>query len=299
MTFDQLEALEMIVEKGSFKAAAEHLNKTQPSLSVAIKKLEEEFSLLIFNRDEYRPKLTEQGLVFYNWAKGCLQSFRELKTVGNELGNNKVEPFLTVVIDPLARFEAIECVFNQTLLTPHPTELTLLSEIMNVGMDMLLSGEVDFAVAPKMREHNDIESVAFDKIEMIPVIAKSLKKNTARIDEKWLNQHPQIVVLQSSSTKDFHKRDSKGVKAGGKKCFVTTHDMKHNLIFNRFGWGHLPYHEIKAELKKGDLVEIKNSLVPSFTLDLHIMRSKLKPMGPVARDVWAELQKNAVSKRGR
>lgn len=45
MTIDQLETLEMIVEKGSFKAAAEALHKTQPSLSVAIKKLEDEFDL--------------------------------------------------------------------------------------------------------------------------------------------------------------------------------------------------------------------------------------------------------------
>ncbi|MBC7465978.1 MAG: LysR family transcriptional regulator [Bdellovibrio sp.] len=72
MTFDQLETLEMIVEKGSFKAAADHLHKTQPSLSVAIKKLEEEFDLKLFNRDQYRPKLTAEGIVFYNWAKQTL-----------------------------------------------------------------------------------------------------------------------------------------------------------------------------------------------------------------------------------
>ena len=47
MTFDQIEILEKIVEKGSFKAAAEALHRTQPTLSVAIKKLEDEFELLL------------------------------------------------------------------------------------------------------------------------------------------------------------------------------------------------------------------------------------------------------------
>jgi DNA-binding transcriptional LysR family regulator len=38
MTYDQLEMLEAIVEKGSYKAAADHLHKSQPSLSMGFKK---------------------------------------------------------------------------------------------------------------------------------------------------------------------------------------------------------------------------------------------------------------------
>ena len=43
MTLDQLQILVKIVEHGSMGAAAEALYRTQPTLSVAMKKLEEEF----------------------------------------------------------------------------------------------------------------------------------------------------------------------------------------------------------------------------------------------------------------
>ncbi|MFS4459166.1 LysR family transcriptional regulator [Bdellovibrio sp. HCB2-146] len=297
MTIDQLETLEMIVEKGSFKAAAEHLYKTQPSLSVAIKKLEEEFDLKLFNREEYRPKLTPEGLVFYNWAKQCLYSFRELQTVGQELGTKKVEPFLTIVLDPLARFEAIEGIFQETILSKHPTEMSFRSEIMSGGLDLLLSGEADFAVSTKGPENDAIESIPFDKIEMIPVIAKSLAKTMPSLQFKYLKQYPQVVVLQQGDKSNLLKRDTKGVVADAKKCLVNDHSLKQKMILHGFGWGRLARNEVEKEIKKEVLVEIQDDNVKPFILDLHVMRLRNKPMGPVARAVWAQLEKNAIAKK--
>ncbi|MBS1972283.1 MAG: LysR family transcriptional regulator [Bdellovibrionales bacterium] len=299
MTIDQLETLEMIVEKGSFKAASEALYKTQPSLSVAIKKLEEEFDLQLFNREEYRPKLTPEGLIFYNWAKQCLFTFRELQTVGQELGAKKVEPFLTIVLDPLARFEAIEGVFIETVMSKHPTEVTFRSEIMSGGYDLLLSGEADFAVSTKAADNDDIESMAFDKIEMIPVIAKSLAKGAGKVNYAWLKQFPQVVVQQAEGRKDPMKRDSKGVMSDSRKCFVTDHSLKHRMIMNGFGWGRLAQNEVAGALKKGELIQIHDDQLKPFVLDLHIMRLKHKPMGPVARAVWEQLVKNCLSPKPR
>lgn len=298
MTIDQLETLEMIVEKGSFKAASESLNKTQPSLSVAIKKLEDEFELKIFNRDEYRPKLTPEGLVFLNWAKQCLQSFRDLKTVGIELGSKKVEPFLCLVLDPLVRFEAIQGVLQETVLSKYPTEVTFRSEIMSAGMELLISKEVNFSISTKVSDDDSIESFPFDKIEMIPVIAKSLSKKIDQVSFKNLKQVPQVLV-QSLADRNFinlkeaRERELRNQHNEARKCFVTDHNLKHQMIENGFGWGTLPRNAVEHQLKKGLLIEIEDRQLRPFVLDLHIMRLKNRPMGPVAKAVWAQLIKNA------
>lgn len=65
MTLEQLIVLKAVVQSGSFKAAAEVLHKTQPALSVSIKKLEEELGFELFRRDLYRPILTVQGEYYY------------------------------------------------------------------------------------------------------------------------------------------------------------------------------------------------------------------------------------------
>ena len=49
MTFDQLEAVEAIVNTGSFLAAGKSLRRTQPAISSSIKKLEESLGIEIFS----------------------------------------------------------------------------------------------------------------------------------------------------------------------------------------------------------------------------------------------------------
>lgn len=289
MTIDQLETLEMIVEKGSFKAAAEALYKTQPSISVAIKKLEDEFDLKLFNRDAYRPKLTDEGVIFYNWAKQSLYSFRELKTIGLELGVKKIEPFLTIILDPLVRFDSFCGFFGEHVISRYPTEITFRSEIMSGGVNSLLSGEADFSVSLKAEDDDNIESIPFDKIEMIPVVAKSVCKKKSGMNAKSLKQIPQIVVLQQGNRGNSSKRDSRSGLADSRTCYVTDHSLKYKMITQGLGWGRLARHEVSTDLKKENLIEIKDPSVKSFTLDLHIMRSKNKPMGPVARTIWEQL----------
>ncbi|MBL7546128.1 MAG: LysR family transcriptional regulator [Bdellovibrionaceae bacterium] len=285
MTIDQLETLEMVVEKGSFKAASEYLHKTQPSLSVAIKKLEAEFDLQLFNRDEYRPKLTAQGKVFYGWAKQCLASFRELQFVGNELGAKKVEPFLTIVLDPLVRFEMLRDLFGEIMTGQYPTQLTFRSEIMHGGFQALLSGDADFAVSYIESEDDRIESVACDHIKMIPVISKSIVRKTANLNSKFLKTIPQIVVSHGA------RNESQGVLLDSKKCVVTDHSLKRKLIINGLGWGRLALNEVELDLQNGNLLQIQISHIKPFTLDIRMMRLKQKPMGPVARAIWNQVKR--------
>lgn len=301
MTLDQLEIFALIVEKGSFKAAAEHLHRTQPTLSVAIKKLEGEFDLLLLSRDEYRPKLTPEGKVFYDWAKQVLRASRALSVVGNELGARKIEPRLMVVIDPLARLERIDAIFSECLQAGRPTELTLRTEILGVGMQLLLEQKADFAIASAVAPHADIESVPIDRIDMLPVVARSALGKNVRADADWLRDKPQIVVTSANTDADTAKPDPTafGLLEGGKRCYVTDHSMKRHLIVNGFGWGRLADHEIAAELKARRVVKIEDEAVQGFTLDIHVMRNRLKPMGPVARKVWDALMAEGTPRQPR
>lgn len=61
-----------VVEKGSITAASEACFVAQPSISHAINKLESELQLTLFTRQSRGVKVTEQGEVFYQEAKGLL-----------------------------------------------------------------------------------------------------------------------------------------------------------------------------------------------------------------------------------
>jgi DNA-binding transcriptional LysR family regulator len=291
MTFDQLEIVEMIVEKGSFKAAARHLNRTQPTLSVAIKKLEAEFDLQIFSRESYRPSLTEEGRLFYKRAKECLDSFRHLALMGKELGTQKVEPKLVFVVDPLVSFDVLALIFHRCLGTMKPTELIFRGEILCRGEELLRAGQADFALAAWNEPKTDIDSIPLERIEMIPVVARSLAAEDA-IDSSWLKEHPQIVAMSTPESVSG-LGDSFGVMEAGRPCYVTDHALKRRMIEAGFGWGRLARHEVQAQLKSGELYVIKNKALPKLSLHLHLMRHRLRPMGPIAHNVWTHMQEIA------
>ena len=72
MRIQQLEYLERIVEAGSITEAAKRLFLTQPSLSNAIKELENEMGIQIFQRSSGGISLTAEGREFMTYSKQIL-----------------------------------------------------------------------------------------------------------------------------------------------------------------------------------------------------------------------------------
>jgi DNA-binding transcriptional LysR family regulator len=61
LTLDQLEALVWISRLGSFRAAARHLNLSQPAISGRIRELELQIGTPLFDRSQMRPRVTRRG----------------------------------------------------------------------------------------------------------------------------------------------------------------------------------------------------------------------------------------------
>lgn len=72
MKIQQLEYLERIVEAGSINEAAKRLFLTQPSLSNAVKELENEMGIQIFQRSSGGISLTAEGREFMTYSKQIL-----------------------------------------------------------------------------------------------------------------------------------------------------------------------------------------------------------------------------------
>jgi DNA-binding transcriptional LysR family regulator len=68
----QLEFFRTVVEEGSFSKAAERVYRTQPAVSIAIRRLEEEIGASLFERSQKTPALTEVGELLYDYARRIL-----------------------------------------------------------------------------------------------------------------------------------------------------------------------------------------------------------------------------------
>lgn len=79
MDLEKIRYFIKVVEAGSLSKAAIALNMTQPPLSIAIRKLEEELGVALFSRSGKRLTLTETGHLFYERGNELLMSSLEIK----------------------------------------------------------------------------------------------------------------------------------------------------------------------------------------------------------------------------
>jgi len=72
MEMAQLEYFSSVVQEKSFSKAADRVFRTQPAVSIAIRRLEEEIGLPLLDRTQKSPVLTEAGQVVYDYAQRIL-----------------------------------------------------------------------------------------------------------------------------------------------------------------------------------------------------------------------------------
>lgn len=85
MELMQLEMFVAVVEAGSVRGASERVFRTQPAVSIGVRKLEEEFGAPLFDRSKrYSFRLTQAGESLYDYARKML-SLRNEAT--SELGD--------------------------------------------------------------------------------------------------------------------------------------------------------------------------------------------------------------------
>jgi DNA-binding transcriptional LysR family regulator len=99
MEMTQLEFFLQVIAEGSFSKAADAVGRTQPAVSIAIRRLEEEVGAPLFDRSQKTPTLTEAGrriqdyaqriLALRDQARGAVAELRELKRGLVRVGANE------------------------------------------------------------------------------------------------------------------------------------------------------------------------------------------------------------------
>src|SRR5215208_6343128 len=99
MEMTQLEFFLQVIAEGSFSKAADAVGRTQPAVSIAIRRLEEEVGAPLLDRSQKSPVLTEAGLAIQDYAqriltlrdqaRGAVNELRELKRGLVRVGANE------------------------------------------------------------------------------------------------------------------------------------------------------------------------------------------------------------------
>ena len=206
-----------VYECGSISKAAEKLFCTQPALSKQITALENELGYPLFERIGKKLRINENGIIFYRFARTCINDYtllkRELYLKNNENENevrfgttNFIGTFLLPSI--LAKFK------NDFPTTPINFVIDFLPQLL----DLLDKDVIQFAIVPgdkQLFETSNLICDAFMEDEFVLVFPPD--HPLAKKDEIYaidILDYPFLISQESSATRSF----------------ITDSLQKHNII---------------------------------------------------------------------
>jgi LysR family transcriptional regulator, hydrogen peroxide-inducible genes activator len=145
MTLTELKYIVAVAREKHFGRAADACYVSQPTLSVAIKKLEDELDVKIFERSAGEVSVTPLGEAIVRQAQSVLEQAAEIKEIAKR-GKDPLSGVLTLgVIYTIGPYLLPDLVRNSIKMTPQMP--LMLQENFTVKLlEMLRTGELDCAI---------------------------------------------------------------------------------------------------------------------------------------------------------
>jgi len=289
-SLEQLQMFALVVETGSFSAAARRLAKTQSTVSMAIANLEIDLGVTLFDRSSRTPTLTAAGAKLLNEVASVLERCLELEAHADSLSED-IEPSLTLAIEvpyntltaPLAEFA--ERFPYVDLDIRHPMHGDV-SELMRSGEAAL---GVAFAQPGYPRE---LGFTQLGKLILVHVAHRDhplAQQATVSFADLHGARH---LVFGAHKRKLPSSEYLEATRCWQAESYLALLEMTRSGI----GWTTLPRQLIHRELASGEFVELQLEAYPftDWLVGVDLLWRRTQPLGKAASWLKERLERHKV-----
>ena len=200
-TLDQIRVFLSVVDEGSFPKAAKSLQRAQSAVTYAIRKLEAETGVPLFDRSAYRSVLTPAGRALLTRARRIAEEAGAFREQARGLASG-LEAELGIVLDalyPMPRiFDALRAFTEQFPTVPPRLYVASLGAAANLVAD----GTCAIGLLPSnIAELAALKLTPITTFHLCPVVSPShpLASIQGIIEPHVLRQHVQLVLTDAST----------------------------------------------------------------------------------------------------
>ena len=290
MNIDQLKTLQMVVTTGSISQAASLLFKTQPAVSMSLKRLEQELGFALFDRSGYRLQLTARGKVYFERSQVVLNQMAQLKSLSESFTRGE-EHEVKIAIEDTANLYQILPKLAKIQADFVDTQLNLNCVNMLNSLAILNQEKADLAITPWLvtfESEGDFESKRIGGLNFWFCIHKGLAAkhgihSESDISLDKLNLIPQITPrelgMNLEKTNIMKKLSRSIIKVDEIRCHLAALDCG-------LGWGPVP-DTAWSERMERDFIRFNldkaSSMVQS---EIRLVKNRTSILGPCAQAIW-------------
>ncbi len=252
LSIEQLQVFVEVVDSGSFSRAARKLNRAQGSVSYHIHGLEEQLGVLLFDRTQRPPALTDAGHVVLSLARQIGADVDRLRRVAWNM-NEGLEPRVRLAVDVLFAPERLAALLAEFEARFAEVDLFVTSGIVDFAAKQVATDQADIGISGPIGLSRKLVQAPCGAVELVPVIAPShpLAQWEKPVPDHELARHVHILLSQ------MPKGDGDGGPATGfpspRRWHIGDPWTRRVLVRAGLGWARLPRSEIEADLADGRL----------------------------------------------
>lgn len=290
MNFDQLKTLQTVVTSGSINEAARLLFKTQPAVSMSIKRLESDVGFEIFDRTGYRLELTEKGQIYYQKSLQILAQVKQLSSLSESYSKGE-EHEVKIALEGASNItEIIKKIVPVQRQFPS-TELHIQGAQILKALKLLADEQVDLAITPwtiTFEAEGDFESKPLAPLSFELCIHKGLLAEFNIEKPEQITADVLRNIPQLTPTKLAFNMDKTSIGKHISHSIIKIDDLSCLLasLHAQLGWGPIPdiawSKEMEQNLVRFKLPEINTE----FNAEIRIVKNRSKVLGPAAQAIW-------------
>ena len=242
---------------GNISLASEKLFISQPAVSKSIKKLEAVLGITLFLRNSRGVKLTEEGIVFYQYIERALNEINVGEKVIDKLKNKEIGTIKLGVSTTLCKHFLIPKLKRFIKEYPH-IEVKIINKTPFETLKILENGELDMVIISEPPEKNFYNFIELSEIQDIFVAEKDYLQSLNIKNYNDIFSSATLMLMESGNISrgyidKYFKNNNIVIKPE-----IEVSNMDLLIEFAKIGLGVTAVIKnfIKNELEDGNLVEI-------------------------------------------
>ncbi len=196
MTLQQLHYILAVADTGQFSKAARQCHVTQPTLTMMVRKLEDELAVTIFQRGSQATRPTTEGEALIAQARVVLREAGQLRELVTELRTGTAGTYRVGIIPTLAPY--LLPLFLARFAEEHPQARLAIDERQTSSiLDAISKGQLDVGILAGPVDDDDLETITLFQepfLAYFPPRHPLLERN--RIARKDLRKAPLWVLSE-------------------------------------------------------------------------------------------------------
>jgi DNA-binding transcriptional LysR family regulator len=247
ISLEQWRSLTAVVDAGGYAQAAEALNKSQSTITYAVKKLEQTLDVAVFEIKGRRAVLTSTGELLYQRALHLLDEASRLEQAAKSVSAGW-EPVIGLSVEVLYPiWLLLEGLARFGEDSPH-THIELYESVMGGTQENLLQGRVALALSPEVPVGFLGEPIMSLKFLPVAHPEHALHQLNRELDTKDLRRHRHLLVRESGS----RRSRPLGIRSE-QRWTVSNMPTSIAAACRGYGYAWFPVHKIQRELADGEL----------------------------------------------